>query len=495
MKRARLCTVCVGIAAVMLLAIAAVGYSVAEQSLTAQSSILIEKAPPSGDAPPPNSAVTKQGGDTVNDAVVIPSLPFSSSGTTTGYTNNYDEVCPYTGSSAPDVVYAYTPVSNEWIDVSLCQSLFDTKVYIYENTVTAGSPHACNDDACGSDGYKSQLIGVELTGGNTYYIVIDAYGTESGTYFLDVALGEPPPDYCPVDTTIFGQSTHTPDYSGWSAGVSDVAFSSGALLRYDNFEGITEDIEGIHFWAISAYNPGSGWSECLENPRDLQIKFYQDNAGAPGTAVATFDVTVSGTATGFLFSGFTLFEYRVDLTSPVSLTDGWLSIQGTDGPTCWFLWMSGYGLDGLHYLQEGAAAPALAEGDMSFCLLGQMGEPIGACCYPDGQCDELTAADCALAGGTYQGDGTSCTPNPCPQYCCVGNTGNINDDALGAVDLSDLIYMVEWLFNSGPNPACIAAANTNGDSACDADLSDLIYLVNYLFLSGPGPAPCDPACE
>ncbi len=72
--------------------------------------------------------------------------------------------------------------------------------------------------------------------------------------------------------------------------------------------------------------------------------------------------------------------------------------------------------------------------------------------------------------------------------CCVGNTGNVNNDGGGAVDLSDLIYFVNFLFLGGPAPACPAAANINGDTGCALDLSDLIYLVNFLFLGGPAPA-------
>lgn len=78
--------------------------------------------------------------------------------------------------------------------------------------------------------------------------------------------------------------------------------------------------------------------------------------------------------------------------------------------------------------------------------------------------------------------------------CCVGNTGNVNDDAGGSVDLSDLIYFVNYLFLGGPAPNCLAAANVNGDAGCSIDLSDLIYLVNYLFLGGPAPAACIPGC-
>ncbi|MHC5003383.1 MAG: multicopper oxidase domain-containing protein, partial [Planctomycetota bacterium] len=46
----------------------------------------------------------------------------------------------------------------------------------------------------------------------------------------------------------------------------------------------------------------------------------------------------------------------------------------------------------------------------------------GACCFDDGTCSPLLAAACDDAGGSYQGDGTDCDPNECPQptgACCL----------------------------------------------------------------------------
>lgn len=37
----------------------------------------------------------------------------------------------------------------------------------------------------------------------------------------------------------------------------------------------------------------------------------------------------------------------------------------------------------------------------------------GACCLPGGTCAVVSPASCLSQGGTYQGDGTGCTPNPC----------------------------------------------------------------------------------
>ncbi|MEM7229751.1 MAG: hypothetical protein AAF432_13150 [Planctomycetota bacterium] len=49
------------------------------------------------------------------------------------------------------------------------------------------------------------------------------------------------------------------------------------------------------------------------------------------------------------------------------------------------------------------------------------GEPFGACCLPDGSCTLVIETSCNGAGGFYQGDGSRCDPNPCPQIgaCCA----------------------------------------------------------------------------
>ncbi len=65
-----------------------------------------------------------------------------------------------------------------------------------------------------------------------------------------------------------------------------------------------------------------------------------------------------------------------------------------------------------------------------------------------------------------------------------------DSDFSGQIGISDLTYMVEYLFNSGPVPIPISDA---GDFNCSLELgiSDLTGIVNYLFESGP-PPPCNP---
>ncbi|HSG99887.1 MAG TPA: hypothetical protein VLB27_07560, partial [candidate division Zixibacteria bacterium] len=59
------------------------------------------------------------------------------------------------------------------------------------NTETPGAPYDCNDDACGSDGFKSRLECMPVTGGNTYFIVIAGYAGATGDYTLNVTESDP----------------------------------------------------------------------------------------------------------------------------------------------------------------------------------------------------------------------------------------------------------------------------------------------------------------
>jgi len=74
--------------------------------------------------------------------------------------------------------------------------------------------------------------------------------------------------------------------------------------------------------------------------------------------------------------------------------------------------------------------------------------------------------------------------------CCVGDRGNVDGDTTDAIDISDLVYLVDYMFSSGPEPPCFDEADINGDGAPDIDISDLVYLVDYMFNSGPAPPSC-----
>jgi hypothetical protein len=61
--------------------------------------------------------------------------------------------------------------------------------------------------------------------------------------------------------------------------------------------------------------------------------------------------------------------------------------------------------------------------------------------------------------------------------------GDANGD--GTLDIGDAIYMINYLYKSGPVPD----PPESGDANCDTtlDLGDVVYLINYLFKGGPAP--------
>jgi hypothetical protein len=59
------------------------------------------------------------------------------------------------------------------------------------------------------------------------------------------------------------------------------------------------------------------------------------------------------------------------------------------------------------------------------------------------------------------------------------------DGSNEGIDISDLVYLVDYMFNDGPEPPIILSADLDGSSGID--ISDLVYLVDYMFNAGPPP--------
>jgi hypothetical protein len=62
--------------------------------------------------------------------------------------------------------------------------------------------------------------------------------------------------------------------------------------------------------------------------------------------------------------------------------------------------------------------------------------------------------------------------------------GNANGDAI--VDISDVVYIIAYIFSGGSAPSPLAAGDANCDSI--VDISDAVYLIAYIFSGGA--APC-----
>jgi hypothetical protein len=110
---------------------------------------------------------------------------------------------------------------------------------------------------------------------------------------------------------------------------------------------------------------------------------------------------------------------------------------------------------------------------------------LDSCWYPPGGDWMWAAHGPYSAPYTPSWDGPHCFVI----YNCCDLRGDINRNGSGP-DITDLVYLVSYMFQAGPQPPCLNSADINGDDGDVPDISDLVYLVTYMFQSGPAPAPC-----
>lgn len=67
--------------------------------------------------------------------------------------------------------------------------------------------------------------------------------------------------------------------------------------------------------------------------------------------------------------------------------------------------------------------------------------------------------------------------------CCVGSTGNIDNDINEVTDIADLTFLIDHLFISLLPLACPEEGNIDGDNAGVVDIADLTFLIDHLFIS------------
>ena len=185
-------------------------------------------------------------GDNIGNPFVVTALPFSDEGTTTGFEDDYDEVCPYSNSASADVVYMMTS-SGATYDFSLCtNTAYDSKIYILDmegNVVITDATSygiACNDDACSTPSftspYVSELPGINLDAG-LYYVVVDGYGSGDGAYTIDINLSAQQTYEEPV--TLNNSSRNEYDFLGYNIYVGD------ALQNSEPIESTSYTVTGL----------------------------------------------------------------------------------------------------------------------------------------------------------------------------------------------------------------------------------------------------------
>lgn len=92
-------------------------------------------------------------------------------------------------------------------------------------------------------------------------------------------------------------------------------------------------------------------------------------------------------------------------------------------------------------------------------------------------CPTMADADQADSDGDGVGDA-----------CCCSIRGDIRGVGNGP-EISQLVYMVAFMFEGGDDPPCPQACDLDGNGS-NGDIADLVYMVTYMFNWGDAPVPC-----
>jgi hypothetical protein len=75
-----------------------------------------------------------------------------------------------------------------------------------------------------------------------------------------------------------------------------------------------------------------------------------------------------------------------------------------------------------------------------------------------------------------------------PTQTCQGICGDANSD--GTVNVSDAVYVINYVFVGGDIPVPLACGDSNSDGT--VNVSDAVYIINYVFVGGDIPEDCAP---
>ena len=343
------------------------------------------------DCGPPNPC--PQPGDNCGNPVGLTvnttTTPIVNTNYTCGRDNNYEDTCLGSYDDGEDILYELNVTETMGIVITV-----DPKGTTYTGFAL--------DDSCPPDGsclavatagysstpYSSSCI--EVTPG-TYYVMVDTW---------------PSPDCIPdFDLTIEECIVCSVDCPGGAHIEADACGEeTNGGCNYD-----PPDFEDINLGDTVC---GICWAD--GGTRDLD--WYR--VTTTESMILTLDVEAEfglvGVVAGFL-------EMVVPGSDDCADSTGYIAPYGTAGECTPFQVVTDCVPAGSYIPVVMAGdfydVPCDSNNDYVFTITGvPCVPPTGACCRPSGDCiPDLTVGECVAAGGVWQGEGTVCDPNPCPQ--------------------------------------------------------------------------------
>jgi hypothetical protein len=245
-------------------------------------------------------------------------------------------------------------------------------------------------------------------------------------------------------------------------------FMNWAIVRFNNntppptFAAVTNDFVQLDFGLNEASNAFSPTSIII-NAGDV-IGIYGNTAAASGTTTGVNSYTATLTQATTTVLGNTINLNRSGMQ---------FHLGSATSP------------QGMHDLWSEPASTAVSRVEFTYAPIGVTGR----CCLANGSCLVTSAGGCSGLGGTYGGDGTNCTPNPCPQpptgACCFfascsvvtqanctsqGGTYQGDNSVCGSCPAVPPVFYANCNISTGPTTLSgVAAAPGNLWSECAKD--------------------------
>ena len=202
-------------------------------------------------------------------------------GDTTAYPDNYQQGT--LGAGAPDVAYSFTLTSAKSLFISLCNSSFDTALYVRTHPADPSTTLAVDDDSpyCGAGSLQSSLVTGLLQPG-TYYAIVDGNGPgDYGPFSLCLSTFIPACPLTPVSVPVTMAAPATVADLGALNPTADTVYDLAGAGHVDDY------LTQTNSWTFTpAYAGAVSISlDCFDDGTQkamLQYDLY-DSAGNPVT--------------------------------------------------------------------------------------------------------------------------------------------------------------------------------------------------------------------
>jgi hypothetical protein len=358
-----------------------------------------------------------------------------------------DSMCPGEAldwQGSPDVWMAWVASSSGVASFTTCDTAsYDTSMVIYGGS--CDNQIACNGDTeDGADGaggacqpWYSQVNDVPVTAGETYYIRLGGWQGEVGAGTLTISTGSDAAAACCyadgscADLTAAACANAGGTYDGSSMcadgnclqpfGCPAGADQEGDPCQVDSTEADSNcglNCDPPVFGDLSLGVPVCGNASIMADlgTRDTDWYYNADlNAGGDFTISAASSGSVAGLAFGIV-DNIALVFVEVAVTS----TEGSITFSIAPGDYSVFVAQNAF---------DTANSGCGSGTEEYWVMLESSVATSGACCFTDLTCADLSATDCAAAGGSYDGSQDCSTA-----VCSAAASGDECVDAITVMD-------------------------------------------------------------